>query len=90
MFIQGIPVLGYIFWTISDNWEWADGYGPKFGLVEVDRDNRLSRHPRPSYYLFSKVSFPHLFNPIGIYFLQLVIKSQDSMLMIMIILMISH
>jgi hypothetical protein len=25
----GAPVVGYVFWTISDNWEWADGYCPK-------------------------------------------------------------
>jgi len=48
-------VIGYLFWTISDNWEWADGYGPKFGLVAVDRADGLSRIPRPSYHLFSKV-----------------------------------
>ncbi|CAL5199039.1 unnamed protein product [Lathyrus oleraceus] len=53
--IQGVPVLGYLFWTISDNWEWADGYGPKFGLVAVDRANNLARIPRPSYHLFTKV-----------------------------------
>ncbi|XP_010914646.1 beta-glucosidase-like SFR2, chloroplastic isoform X4 [Elaeis guineensis] len=53
--IMGVPVLGYLFWTTSDNWEWADGYGPKFGLVAVDRANDLARKPRPSYYLFSKV-----------------------------------
>ncbi|KAF8387610.1 hypothetical protein HHK36_026263 [Tetracentron sinense] len=53
--IMGVPVLGYLFWTTSDNWEWADGYGPKFGLVAVDRANGLARIPRPSYYLFSKV-----------------------------------
>lgn len=53
--LQGIRVLGYLFWTISDNWEWADGYGPKFGLVAVDRLNDLARIPRPSYNLFTKV-----------------------------------
>ncbi|KAJ8573963.1 hypothetical protein K7X08_010474 [Anisodus acutangulus] len=53
--IEGVHVLGYLFWTISDNWEWADGYGPKFGLVAVDRANNLARIPRPSYNLFSKV-----------------------------------
>ncbi|KAI4335025.1 hypothetical protein L6164_013711 [Bauhinia variegata] len=53
--IMGVPVIGYLFWTISDNWEWADGYGPKFGLVAVDRANGLARIPRPSYHLFSKV-----------------------------------
>lgn len=55
-------MLGYLFWTISDNWEWADGYGPKFGLVAVDRANGLARMPRPSYHLFTKViSFASLF-----------------------------
>ena len=53
--LKGVRVLGYLFWTTSDNWEWADGYGPKFGLVAVDRANNLARKPRPSYYLFSKV-----------------------------------
>ncbi|PKU60136.1 Beta-glucosidase-like SFR2, chloroplastic [Dendrobium catenatum] len=52
--ITGVPVLGYLFWTTSDNWEWADGYGPKFGLLAVDRANDLARIPRPSYHLFSK------------------------------------
>ncbi|KAD0728481.1 hypothetical protein E3N88_43791 [Mikania micrantha] len=53
--MMGVRVLGYLFWTISDNWEWADGYGPKFGLVAVDRFNDLARVPRASYQLFSKV-----------------------------------
>lgn len=53
--LMGVRVLGYLFWTISDNWEWADGYGPKFGLVAVDRANDLARIPRPSYHMFSKV-----------------------------------
>ncbi|XP_042403751.1 beta-glucosidase-like SFR2, chloroplastic isoform X1 [Zingiber officinale] len=53
--LTGVRVLGYLFWTTSDNWEWADGYGPKFGLVAVDRANNLARIPRPSYYLFKKV-----------------------------------
>lgn len=52
---KGVQVLGYLFWTTSDNWEWADGYGPKFGLVAVDRANNLARIPRPSYFLFSEV-----------------------------------
>eukprot|EP00897_Mesotaenium_endlicherianum_P007442 jgi/Mesen1/6726/ME000344S06013 len=52
---QGVPVDGYYFWTLADNWEWADGYCPKFGLVDVDRANNLTRTPRPSYHLFSEV-----------------------------------
>ena len=52
---SGIPVKGYIHWTISDNWEWADGYCPKFGLVHVDRENNLFRTPRPSFYIYQKI-----------------------------------
>ncbi|CAM6124246.1 unnamed protein product [Calypogeia fissa] len=52
---QGVPIDGYVEWTISDNWEWADGYCPKFGLVDVDRADNLTRIPRPSYYLYQQV-----------------------------------
>ena len=53
---QGIPLKGYLFWTTSDNWEWADGYCPKFGLFHVDRSHNLERTPKPSFYLFRAVS----------------------------------
>ena len=53
---EGVPVDGYIFWTISDNWEWADGYCPKFGLAYVDRDDELKRYKRPTYYLFQHIA----------------------------------
>eukprot|EP00897_Mesotaenium_endlicherianum_P000471 jgi/Mesen1/10424/ME000082S09933 len=52
---KGVPIQGYLFWTTSDNWEWADGYGPKFGLCHVDRANNLARTKRPSYDLWSEI-----------------------------------
>lgn len=52
---EGVPVKGYIHWTLSDNLEWADGYCPKFGLISVDRKNHLKRKPRPSFYLYQSV-----------------------------------
>lgn len=52
---EGIPVMGYIAWTLTDNLEWQDGYCPKFGMVGVDRAT-FERKPRPSYYLFQKIA----------------------------------
>ncbi|HET7530004.1 MAG TPA: family 1 glycosylhydrolase, partial [Mycobacteriales bacterium] len=44
---EGLPVKGYLYWSLLDNFEWAHGYRPTFGLVDVDRDT-MTRTPRPS------------------------------------------
>ena len=44
---DGLPVRGYIHWSLLDNFEWARGYAPTFGLVGVDRTT-LERTVRPS------------------------------------------
>ena len=53
---DGIPIMGYIQWSLTDNFEWADGYCPKFGLVEIVRsDNEIIRKPRESFYFFKDI-----------------------------------
>ncbi len=44
---EGIDVRGYLYWSLLDNYEWALGYAPTFGLVAVDRQT-FKRTPKPS------------------------------------------
>jgi SAM-dependent methyltransferase len=44
---EGIDVRGYTYWSLLDNFEWALGYRPRFGLVSVDRST-FARTPKPS------------------------------------------
>jgi len=44
---HGVPVIGYLYWSLLDNYEWADGFTAKFGLIGV-RYPSLERIVRPS------------------------------------------
>jgi beta-glucosidase len=52
---DGIDVRGYFYWSLLDNFEWVLGYGPTFGLVQVDRET-FERTAKPSAAFFGGVA----------------------------------
>ena len=51
---DGLDIRGYFYWTLMDNFEWAEGYKMKFGLYEVDFETQ-ERKLRESSNLFAKM-----------------------------------
>lgn len=51
---EDLPVMGYFHWSLLDNFEWADGYWPQFGLHTVDRKT-FERTARPSAYTYGEI-----------------------------------
>lgn len=48
----GAPIEGYFYWSLLDNFEWLEGFRPRFGLFEVDYTT-MARKRRPSADLFA-------------------------------------
>lgn len=51
---DGVPMLGYFHWSILDNFEWAEGYKERFGLIHVDYQTQ-KRTPKDSFYWYRSV-----------------------------------
>jgi beta-glucosidase len=51
---QGSDIRGYLHWSTIDNFEFAEGFTKRFGLIEVNFDT-LERKPRPSAYLYQEI-----------------------------------
>lgn len=51
---QGVPVKSYYYWSLLDNFEWAEGYAKRFGIVFVNFET-LQRIPKLSASVYSKV-----------------------------------
>jgi beta-glucosidase len=52
---DGLPVKGYFYWSLLDNFEWQAGYSKTFGLVAVDRKTQ-KRYPKQSLYVLGKLT----------------------------------
>ncbi len=50
---DGANVKGFFYWSLLDNYEWAEGYEKRFGLVHVDFDT-LARVPKSSYHALAR------------------------------------
>ncbi|EAX95923.1 Glycosyl hydrolase family 1 protein [Trichomonas vaginalis G3] len=51
---EKVPVIGYSHWSFLDNYEWAEGYKMRFGIVEVNHDTQ-ERKIRESALLYKKI-----------------------------------
>ncbi|SMF02062.1 GH1 family beta-glucosidase [Pseudobacteriovorax antillogorgiicola] len=48
---EGYPIKGYFAWSLMDNFEWAEGYSQRFGIVHVDYET-MKRTPKASAKMF--------------------------------------
>ncbi len=51
---EGVDVRGYLYWSLIDNFEWARGFGPRFGLVAIDYTTQV-RTIRTSAWAYAKI-----------------------------------
>ncbi len=51
---DGANVKGFFYWSLLDNYEWAEGYEKRFGLVHVDYKTQI-RIPKGSYHAYARM-----------------------------------
>lgn len=52
---EGYDVRGYFYWSFMDNFEWAEGFEPRFGLVEINFET-FERKPRKSAHVYGEIA----------------------------------
>ncbi len=61
---DGAEVLGYLYWSLLDNFEWSFGYAPRFGLVHVDRKTQ-DRTIKNSAHLYARLCRENRLEALG-------------------------
>ncbi len=61
---EGTQLMGYLHWSLIDNFEWAESFKPRFGLIEVNYSEKFRRTIRPSALAYKEyiAEFAPLFN----------------------------
>lgn len=59
---MGVDVKGYLYWSLLDNYEWCS-FKPRFGIVNVDRENGFQRTIKPSGYFLREIIENNGFKP---------------------------
>ncbi len=59
---EGVDIRGYFHWTLVDNFEWAEGWGLRFGLIELDVSTG-QRRIRPSGRFYGEISRANALSP---------------------------
>jgi len=52
---EGVDIKGYFYWSTIDNWEWAEGFEPRFGIIGVDYKT-LERQVKESAKMFAEIA----------------------------------
>ena len=58
-----VDVRSYVHWSLFDNFEWAEGFTARFGLVAVDYENGFKRVPRPSAKVYTDIAQSNALSP---------------------------
>ena len=70
-FREGVDIKGYFYWTLMDNFEWAEGYDKKFGLYSVDLESQTRTLRKGS------IALKNIINRPGVYERDFLVKIGD-------------
>ncbi|WP_308199367.1 glycoside hydrolase family 1 protein [Chitinophaga sedimenti] len=64
---EGVPLTGYFAWTLTDNFEWAEGYRARFGLVHVDHATQQRTMKASGKWFSDFLHFEHAVKEVSVF-----------------------